>query len=103
MHKHSPSITGRVLAVLGPITVLFRKEAKYQRHLKAIQEAVPKYPEVHVSPESGDPAVLLKAVCEALDKAGIPRPQIAAFVTEALADDYGNMLVTIARWVTVDE
>lgn len=102
--KHTgPTWTGRVLLRLGPLTVLVKRLAKRKMQEQQILEAVPKYPHIKVRPPSGTPEDVLRAVVGGLIVHDVAEDEIQAFMDEALSDDYGHMLVTVARWVEVSD
>lgn len=105
-HTHIPTLVARVLAHIGPPVIVardaMRHELKRRKHVRELLCASPKYPAITVAPTSGHPEVLLREVCQGLADHGVPTEEISEFVTEALSDDYGHMLVTIAQWVVVD-
>jgi hypothetical protein len=102
--NHSgPTWTGRVLFRLGPLTVLFKRLVKRKVQEQQILDAEPKYPHIKVRAPSGNPEDVLRAVVGGLIVHDVSEDEIQAFMNEALSDDYGHMLVTVARWVDVVE
>jgi hypothetical protein len=64
----------------------------------------PKYPGVVVSMvgEDGNAFAILGRVQKALRDAGVEPEEVRAFVDEATAGDYDQLLATVMRWVTVE-
>jgi hypothetical protein len=67
-----------------------------------INQAV-KYPDVVVqlTGQDGNAFLILGLVRRALSKAEVPQSEIDAFMAEATAGDYNNLLSTCMRWVEV--
>lgn len=100
--KHSvTSWAGRAITVLAPLVLIAKREARMRQQERDIMTATPKYPDVTVYLPMGDPPFVIQRVCAALDAAGVPRSEINEFIEDALSEDYGHLLVTVARWVTV--
>lgn len=62
-----------------------------------------KYPEVVVqlTGKDGNAFLILGLVRRALSKAKVPQSEIDAFMAEATAGDYNNLLSTCMSWVEV--
>ena len=101
--KHSPSITAVVTGGMMALRALVRRVSKRKQQEHDILTAVPRYPAAAIAPTTGEPGHLLMQACAALKAAGVPPTEIREFVDDALSDDYGHLLVTVARWVTVNE
>ena len=52
--------------------------------------------------EDGNAFAILGRVRRALRDAGYSKCQLDAFVAEAMAGDYNNLLAVVARWVDVE-
>lgn len=67
-----------------------------------INQAI-KYPDVVVqlTGQDGNAFLILGLVRRALSKAEVPQSEIDAFMAEATAGDYNNLLSTCMRWVEV--
>lgn len=63
-----------------------------------------KYPGVTVAilGADGNAGNLMGLVTRALQRAGVPAAERAAFRDEALSGDYDHLLQTIMRWVEVE-
>lgn len=63
----------------------------------------PKYPdiEVQLSGEDGNAFSIIGSVRQALRRANVPKEDVEAFTSEAMSDDYDNVLRTCMKWVTV--
>jgi hypothetical protein len=95
------SVMARLVPLVAHVRAVYLLEERRKQQEKEILDAVPKYPDIEVYLSSGDPQIILHEVCRALHAHGIPAEEIQAFVEDALSEDYGHMLVTIARWVSV--
>jgi hypothetical protein len=64
----------------------------------------PKYPNVHVQLVGQDSnAFMVLGLCQrAAQKAGLPKEEIEAFMTEAKAGDYDHLLQTCMKWFEID-
>lgn len=64
----------------------------------------PKHPDVKVQLVGGDGNAfsILGRVRQAMLAAGIPQEEVAAFVAEASAGDYDELLEVCMEWVTVE-
>jgi len=62
-----------------------------------------KYPKIKVKlvGEDGNAFIILGKVKNALRKAHVPQDEIAAFVDEATAGSYDDLLCTCMKWVDV--
>ena len=62
-----------------------------------------KYPDIECRLTGGDgnAFAIIGGVKKALQRAGVPADEIAAFVEEATSGDYDNVLQTAMRWVDV--
>lgn len=69
------------------------------------RDAGPKYPHVFVqlSGQEGNTFAILGRTRKALRAGGCTEQRLAAFWAEATSGDYDHLLMTVARWVTVDE
>jgi hypothetical protein len=65
--------------------------------------ASPKYPHIRVTlvGTDGNAYAVLGAVSAAMKRAGIDKAERDAFLAEATAGDYDNLLQTAMRWVEV--
>ena len=63
----------------------------------------PKYPaaKVRLVGKDGNAFAILGRAKRALQEAGAPREELAAFLREAAAGDYDRLLGTVLRWVKV--
>ena len=63
-----------------------------------------RHPEVRVQlvGEDGNAFAVLATVRMALRRAGVPEQEVLAFVREATAGDYDELLRTCMRWVNVE-
>ena len=62
-----------------------------------------KYPNitVHLTGVDGNAFAILGSVKKALRRADVPNEEINAFMAEATAGDYDNLLATCMKWVDV--
>lgn len=62
---------------------------------------MPKYPNIYVPlvGEDGNAFAIIARVRTALQRAGVPGTEVAAFSTEATSGDYGHLLMTVMNWV----
>lgn len=61
--------------------------------------SVPRYPEVRVRVESGNPSALVSALRQALRRAGVDRSEIALFSDEAMRNaDPAAIRRVCSRW-----
>jgi hypothetical protein len=63
----------------------------------------PKYPliDVQLTGQDSNAFMIIGLVMKALRKAGVPKAEIDEFGKEATSGDYGNVIATAMRWVTV--
>ena len=63
----------------------------------------PKYPkiEVQLTGKDGNAFSILGAVSKAMKKAKVAPEEVKAFMKEAMAGDYAQLLRTCMTWVTV--
>jgi len=63
----------------------------------------PKYPNIRVklSGKDGNAFSILGRVRKALKDNGLAEEEIAIFMEEATAGDYGQLIQVVVRWVTV--
>ncbi|MBI4471440.1 MAG: hypothetical protein HY646_02155 [Acidobacteria bacterium] len=63
-----------------------------------------KYPQIQVKLTGSDSNAfaVLGSVQHALRKAGVPKPEIDAFIAEATSGDYDHLLATCMKTVEVD-
>ncbi len=66
-------------------------------------DQVPKYPHVHVNltEEDGNAFAILSRTQKLLKSVGCEAEELNKFFTEATAEDYDHLLVTVARWVNI--
>lgn len=66
--------------------------------------ATPKYPEIVVQllGEDGNAFAIMGAVKKALRRSGVSAEEIDQYSEESMSGDYNNLLLTAARWVTID-
>ncbi len=57
--------------------------------------------EVQLTGEDGNAFLILGKVRKAMKRAGVPASVQEDFTNEATSGDYGHLLRTCARWVTV--
>lgn len=64
----------------------------------------PRYPNINVPlvGEDGNAFAILGRVSRAMRLAGVPANERDAFVNEAKAGDYDQLLATVMRWVNTD-
>ncbi|MBC7165713.1 MAG: hypothetical protein H5U15_12085 [Roseovarius sp.] len=64
---------------------------------------IPKYPDITVAltGQDGNAFAVLGRCREAAQKAGLSDDEIAAFMTEAMAGDYDQLLQTAMRWFEI--
>lgn len=64
-----------------------------------------KYPQVKVKlvGEDGNAFSILGRVVSAMNEAGLPREKSAEFIKEATSGDYDNLLITVMKYVTVED
>ena len=64
-----------------------------------------RHPEVRVQlvGQDGNAFAVLATVRMALRRSGVPEDEVLAFVREATAGDYDELLRTVMAWVTIDE
>lgn len=64
----------------------------------------PKYPEIVVTllGEDGNAFAIMGAVKKALRRNGVSAEEIAQYSTESMSGDYNNLLLTAAKWVTIN-
>jgi len=62
-----------------------------------------KYPQVEVPliAQDGNAFAILGRVRKALEAAGVPEEELMEFWAEATSDDYGHLLQTVVKWVSV--
>lgn len=63
-----------------------------------------KYPDIKVKliDQDGNAFAILGRVTRAMKKAGVPEAEVQAFVKEATAGDYDNLLFTVMRTVEIE-
>ena len=63
-----------------------------------------KYPEITVqlTDEDGNAFHILGKTKKAMRRAGLPEEECNRYVAEAMNGDYGELLQTTMRWVTVE-
>lgn len=61
---------------------------------------MPKYPNVTVRlvGEDGNAFAIIGRARLAMQRAGLPGSEVAAFSTEATSGDYGHLLMTVMNW-----
>lgn len=71
--------------------------------MRGSPQNVPHFPQVTVPlvGEDGNAFAILARVRAALRRAGASPDELARFMSEAMADDYGHLIDTVARWVEV--
>lgn len=64
---------------------------------------IPKYPDITVAltGQDGNAFAVLGRCREAAQKAGLSDDEIAAFMAEAMAGDYDQLLQTAMRWFEI--
>ncbi len=69
-----------------------------------MNEVVPKHPDVVVqlTGEDGNAFGIVGRVRKALRRAGVPQDEVNEFMDEAMSGDYGHLLKTTMRWVSVE-
>lgn len=63
----------------------------------------PKYPdiEVQLSGHDGNAFAIMGAVSKAMRRAGVPKKEVDAYLTESQSGDYDHLLQTAMRTVSV--
>ena len=64
----------------------------------------PKHPDITVKliGEDGNAFAILGACCRAMRRARLPQAEVDAFMAEATAGDYDQLLQTCMRWFDVE-
>lgn len=63
----------------------------------------PKYPDVEVTltGQDGNAFSIMGTVSKALRRHGVSKGEVDEYVDESMSGDYGNLLRTAMKWVTV--